>query len=144
MGTFSRTVMIRVRFIGTAATRRATIRTCRFVLAGGCRWYRIADLIAMRSMVGTQFDHGAPIRQSIRSGLMHREDLPRPSPPYGMAMPPVSAAQWNGPPGLSYNEPAIVVDPLPGSSMVSEIANRDPSLATRAIGPNRAHVRPNG
>src|SRR5258707_6056440 len=42
--TLIRTVMIRVHTSGTAATRRATIRTCRLARAGGCRWYRTADL----------------------------------------------------------------------------------------------------
>src|SRR2546423_15724511 len=35
--------MIRVHISGTAATRRATIPTCR-PARGGCRWYRTADL----------------------------------------------------------------------------------------------------
>jgi hypothetical protein len=34
---------IQVHFIGTAATRLATIRTCRLARAGGCRWYRTTD-----------------------------------------------------------------------------------------------------
>jgi hypothetical protein len=62
MTTLIRTGMIRVQRSGTAATRRATIRTCKLVRADGCRWYRTADLFAMRSMVGAQFDHGASIR----------------------------------------------------------------------------------
>src|SRR5258707_7856663 len=41
--TLIRTVMIRVHISGTAATRRATIRTCRLARAGGCRWHRTAD-----------------------------------------------------------------------------------------------------
>src|SRR5690349_3051146 len=86
MVTLIRTMMRRVQFIGTAATQRATIRTCRRVRADGSRCYRTAELFAMRSMVGDHLDHredalaipNAP--QNSRRPVACRSPKPRRNP----------------------------------------------------------------
>src|SRR4030081_715910 len=81
MITLIRTVMIRVHISGTAPTRRATIRTSRLARAGGCKWYRTADL---RIEQGPVLDASADIvngscgdHKKIVGG--ERYCLPRPS-----------------------------------------------------------------